>query len=201
MIKVVLCDVGGVLVCANQALTSARLTKLGVSPDKADLYFGRADYIRLARGEINQQQYWDLLRIGWQVDISENDLRTAHTCHITGLRQDVYEIILNIGIPVYLVTNTIPVEFDRYLELFRADEVAMAVWRSDEEHCLKADYGVCQAIVDKWLRKQGHDVVPAEVLFVDDSPGNISAANGSGIHGHRFEDTPRLEGFLRSFGL
>jgi putative hydrolase of the HAD superfamily len=44
-------------------------------------------------------------------------------------------------------------------------------------------------------------VPPGAALFVDDSEGNVAAAQALGLRGHRFEDAARLEGVLGAAGL
>lgn len=202
MIRVVLCDIGGVLVKFDASLTVEALIELGASREKARGYFLREDYRCLARGGISQEQYWESLRSEWGLDASSDSLSQVHAAHITGLAAAVYDRVSNLAVPVYLVTNTVPVEFDRHCELFSLAAVSMGVWRSDEQHCLKADCGTFAAIVDSWLpHALGLKVEPQQVVFVDDSPANICAAETCGVAGHCFKTVENLNVFLRYHAL
>lgn len=46
-----------------------------------------------------------------------------------------------------------------------------------------------------------YSLTPAEVVFIDDSPGNIQAALDLGIHAIQFQDARRLRTDLRQLGL
>lgn len=202
MIKVVLCDVGGVLVKFDASLTIEALIELGASREKARGYFLREDYRCLARGGISQEQYWGSLRLEWGLDASSESLSKAHAVHITSLAAAVYDRVSNLAVPVCLVTNTVPAEFARHCELFSPAAVSMGVWRSDEQHCLKADRGTFAAIVDSWLpHALGLKVEPQQVVFVDDSPVNICAAETCGVAGHCFTAFGALDAFLQRLGI
>jgi len=60
---------------------------------------------------------------------------------------------------------------------------------------MKPEPAAFNAVLEGWAKQ------PEDVLFVDDSFENVTAAHGLGFHVHRYFDAENLEADLRGFGL
>lgn len=99
------------------------------------------------------------------------------------------------GLRLYALTNwsheTFPVARSRFafLEWFEGIVV------SGEERLVKPD----PAIFHRLLLR--YNIAPSRAVYIDDSPRNVSAAEGVGLHGLRFVDARSLRKDLIALGL
>ncbi len=76
--------------------------------------------------------------------------------------------------------------------MFRIDEFADAMFFSAEEGVAKPDSAFYHVAIN-WL-----GVPPHEIIFVDDRPENIDAANSIGMHGILYQDNAQTIADVRS---
>jgi 2-haloacid dehalogenase len=99
------------------------------------------------------------------------------------------------GLPCFALSN---MERDAYL--VRRDRFAFMRWFDGSvisaiEGVAKPDHRIFGILVDR------HGLEPGRTVFIDDSPGNVTAAQAAGLEAIRFVSPEVLRGDLRDFGL
>jgi 2-haloacid dehalogenase len=99
------------------------------------------------------------------------------------------------GLPCFALSNMEP---DTYV--VRRDRFAFMRWFdacviSGIEGVAKPDRQIFEILVDR------HGLDPGRTVFIDDSPGNVTAAQAAGLEAIRFVSPEVLRGDLRDFGL
>lgn len=179
MIKLVLCDIGNVLMLADHRRTIESFEIQGVPPKKAKAYFSRPDYASLGKGQIDWQEYCDNLKKEWEFALDNSEILHNHSSHIYAIDRGMKYLLCRLSdrIPFAFITNTCFPEWQRYRQLEPLFESVWAAWRSDIFGNHKADEGVFSRIVSDWVpEKLGIKVLPEEILFIDDSRANCEAA-------------------------
>lgn len=186
-IKLVLFDIGNVILRSTHQITFAVLWELGVRPDFAPLFFHSQPYRDFARGKITGMEFTErvgrLLEASW---LTQNQIRTAHDAHIYMLDVDVMQIMDELfreRFPVGFVTTTNEWQTARertFVELQAIGPVA----RSHEMGVTKTDPGAWPLILERFAVLAPTN--PSSILFVDDAPANIVAASDAGLATHHF---------------
>jgi len=100
------------------------------------------------------------------------------------------------GLPLYLLTNfsgeTLPLVVRRFPDVFAPFDGAVV---SGEVGLVKPD----ERIFRHLLRCFG--LTAGACLFIDDSPANVAAARGVGLHAHQFTDAAGLRAELQLLAL
>ena len=201
MIQNILFDMGSVLVRFEP---TEFIAKLRLGPDDAEALrrevFRSADWVRLDRGVISQQQMIDTacarlparlhpyvadLVLHWDADRPE----------VPGMYELVKELSEN-GYALFLLTNA-SIRHREYWPTFRfapffGDRIMLsAAW-----HLMKPE----REFYEKAVELLGFD--PAESVFIDDQPVNVEGAEGCGIPGIVFHnDVALLRQRLREKGV
>ena len=201
MIKNILFDMGSVLVRFEP---TEFIAKLRLGPDDAEALrrevFRSADWVRLDRGVISQQQMIDAacarlparlhpyvadLVLHWDADRPE----------VPGMYELVRELAEN-GYPLFLLTNA-SIRHREYWPTFRyAPFFGERIMLSAAWHLMKPE----REFYEKAVELLGFD--PAESVFIDDQPVNVEGAEGCGIPGIVFHnDVALLRQRLRERGV
>lgn len=201
MIQNILFDMGSVLVRFEP---TEFIAKLRLGPDDAEALrrevFRSADWVRLDRGVISQQQMIDAacarlparlhpyvadLVLHWDADRPE----------VPGMYELVRELAEN-GYALFLLTNA-SIRHREYWPTFRyAPFFGERIMLSAAWHLMKPE----REFYEKAVALLGFD--PAESVFIDDQPVNVEGAEGCGIPGIVFHnDVALLRQRLRERGV
>ena len=117
---------------------------------------------------------------------------------IPGPVEGTHEIarrLVDTGVPIYGLTNFGAEFWDLFRPTAPLFDIFADIVVSGRESCAKPD----SVIYEIAERRFPHP--PQGLLFIDDKPANIAAAEARGWHGHVFTDAGRLERDLIARGL
>ncbi|MDO8435256.1 MAG: HAD-IA family hydrolase [bacterium] len=176
-IKIVLWDIGNVVVDSHHSVGIARLVELGVPYMRAREFFKHPSYRDFARGTIDGVEFWRQQNQQLGSELALSDMRDAHDAHMFGVDEEVLQIVRAVKLPIAWATATNQWQTRRQQELIDLQQMFPdAPWFcSNKTGKLKTDPGAFNEIV------AGLGVKPHEILFVDDSEGNCLAASSEGI--------------------
>ncbi|MEL7128265.1 MAG: HAD family phosphatase [Pseudomonadota bacterium] len=100
------------------------------------------------------------------------------------------------GVPLFALTNMPSETWPMMQMAFPRMGLFEDVIVSGDEACAKPDAQIFQIAIDRMDQPD-----PAEVLFIDDSAQNITAADGLGFQTHHFNSAKRLETDLIALNL
>ncbi|MDP3771524.1 MAG: hypothetical protein Q8R16_04440 [bacterium] len=195
--RVVLSDIGNVLVRATHAITWAILENLGVSPKDARRFFDNPAYAAFARGEIDGDEFADqtvhhVHATGCLRDDYRRQIRVAHDAHIYDWDRAVDSVLMRIMVPLMYATDTNAWQMERVKQLGVCIETTNRVFRSDKLGCLKREAGT----FDRIAHEIGEE--PRRICFVDDDAQNVARAARAGFDTVRFTDAGALVGALQA---
>ena len=201
MIKNILFDMGSVLVRFEP---TEFIAKLRLGPDDAEALrrevFRSADWVRLDRGVISQQQMIDAAcaRLPARLHPYVADLVLhwdAERPEVPGMYELVRELSEN-GYVLCLLTNA-SIRHKEYWPGFRfAPYFGERIMLSAQWKLMKPE----REFYEKAIELLGFD--PAESVFIDDQPVNVEGAEGCGIPGIVFHnDVALLRQRLREKGV
>lgn len=190
-VKLVLFDIGNVILRATHQITFAILWDFGARPDKVALFFHQKAYGDFARGRITGEQFAqatrEVLEAPW---LTDKQIRAAHDAHIYMVDDAVMEVVREIDQNERLlgfVTTTNEWQTEREYQFFDLDPVV----RSHEIGMSKTDPGAWPVI----LKELGVDFARAsEILLVDDARANLIAAEGAGLKAFSYDPAPTSGG-------
>lgn len=206
-VKLVLFDVGNVIIRSTHAITYAILWDLGVRTDKVALFFHNAAYGQFARGKITGKQFARTVgRVLEAPALTEEQIRAAHDAHIYMVDPAVVAILKALKaekIKLGFVTTTNKWQTEREKQLIDLKKRFGPVVRSHDIGLTKIDNEAWREILG-CLRMSMADL--SEILFIDDSSANTEAAGRAGIQTHLYDPTPiigarNLRKALRKYGL
>ena len=187
-IKVVLWDIGNVIIAASHDVAIERLVGMGVPYMRARGFFKHPYYAHFARGTIDAAEFHrqQCEQLGMQIPIAI--MRAAHDAHMYGVDTEVLEIVRSVKLPIAWATATNTWQTARQQQLVDLQRMfPNARWFcSNETGRLKTDAG---AFEDMVLRL---GVEAEEILFIDDSAANCDAALACGITVVQYKDAALL---------
>lgn len=194
-IKIVLWDIGNVIIVANHDAGIAKLVELGVPYMKARNFFKHPSYVDFSRGTIDGIKFWQLQNIQLDAELAMSDMRAAHDGHMFGVDEDVLEIVQAVELPIAWATATNTWQTARQRQLVDLQSMfPEAPWFcSNETGKLKTDPGAFGEIA----RTLG--VLPREILFVDDNAGNCAAARAVGLAVVQYTNASQLDVYLARY--
>lgn len=191
--RVVLADMGNVVVRATHAITRAILEDLGVAPDAARRFFTNPAYTEFARGAIDGREFTcQVVELHLRHRLDERSVRIAHDAHIYAADDAVCAVLARVTVPVMVATDTNVWQTERMQQLVDMGQLARRVFRSDELGALKRELGTFERIA--------HEIgeEPRRICFIDDNVKNIARAAQAGFDTVRFTDAPDLIAALRA---
>lgn len=205
--KVVMWDIGNVLVRAFHERTVHRLVELGVGTCAAKKFFSDRSYADFARGQINGPVFHDLqVNEVLCADLSIYYLRQAHDCHIVEAIPEALDLVARCNVRVAFATSTNP------WQNYRVDQLIgdlsrfnpIYAFRSCEAGMLKTDPGCWNYIAPYVTIGGGRAILNEEVLLIDDSADNRAAAETVGFQTYAYtpnDGAADCERFLLELGL
>lgn len=191
MIKVALFDVGRVLVAsATEAITEDLSQELGLDAATIDKIWDEYIDTSLGCGRIDEDAFWKSIRQYYnirEVTSSENLLGRAYERELSP-NQEVIEVALDLkqrGLMIAILSDTIE-PHARALHRAGIYEPFDRLFLSHETGRRKPDLETFEYVVAEL------GVRPHQIVFVDDRPENIEAANSLGINGVVYTDPATL---------
>ena len=206
-IRVVLFDVGNVIVRATHAITHAILEDYGIAPENARRFFTSGDYAEFSRGNTTGEEFVrrfmsEYLRTSVP---SSLELRIAHDAHMYGVDMGTIEVLNALrrrSIAIAFATNTNAWQTRRERDLVDLSRWSRLQLRSHELHALKRDPGTFERIVEVIQSSIGPSRPEArEILFVDDLPENVAMAERVGMSAIQFTSAAQIRYALVARGL
>lgn len=197
MITTVLCDLGGVVVQIDARRCHqawSRLSGVPVEQVRASLY-PDPHYEQLERGEIEGRDYLAHVRGLLGCEATDEELTEAFNALYLGVDVEVLGILEDCarsGIHIAALTNTNALHHATWAKLFAADlAVFDPIICSHELGARKPEWtAFAQALEMLGAR-------PESVLFIDDVPEYVEAAEKSGMQVHHFRDAEGLREAIR----
>lgn len=190
-IKLVLFDVGNVVVRATHAITYAILADLGIRPDKWALFFHNPAYGEFARGRITGGQFAQAAREVLDAPhLTDGQIRVAHDAHIYMVDEAVVAVLEGIQdqkVPLAFVTTTNEWQTEREKQFINLAERFGPVVRSHGIGMTKTDQGAWKAILER-LGCGAQDA--PNILLVDDARANCDAAARAHLQTYMYDPTP-----------
>jgi putative hydrolase of the HAD superfamily len=194
MITTLLCDVDGVLAIGEPF--SRRLAREhGLPPDTTAPFFqGRFLDCLVGKGDLREELAAHLPAWGWRRSVddfleywfsSEHVINAPLVALIQGIRRQ--------GLRCYLATNQERYRMAYLLERMGFAEQFDGAFSSAQIGCMKHE----PAFFVQVLQQLG--VSPQDVLFWDDSPGNVVTARAAGLHAERYCDVAAFTETMRQY--
>jgi HAD superfamily hydrolase (TIGR01509 family) len=191
--RVVLADMGNVVVRATHAITHAILEDLGIAPEAARRFFANPAYTEFACGTIDGHEFaWQVTEVHLRCRLDERYVRIAHDAHIYALDEAVRDVLARVTVPLMIATDTNAWQTERTSQLVDMGQLARRVFRSDELGSLKRDPGTFERIAEAIGEE------PRRICFIDDSAQNIARAARAGFDAVQFTDASALVAALRA---
>lgn len=195
--RVVLADIGNVLVRATHEITFAILEDYGVAPRDARQFFTASAYAEFARGIIDDREFSERIRElvrdhHVRRRLGEREIRVAHDAHIYAVDEAVSSVLLTrLTVPLMFATDTNVWQTERVRALLTVEAFATRTFSSNELGALKRDPGTFERIAEEIGEE------PRRICFIDDNAKNIARATQAGFDAVRFTDAPALVAALR----
>ena len=190
--RVVLSDIGNVIVRATHAITFAILEDLGVASKDARRFFANPAYVEFACGTIDGHEFArQIADFHVRGRLDERQVRMAHDAHIYDADVGVLTALSRVTVPLMVATDTNAWQADRVQQLVDIARLARRVFRSDQLGALKEHAGTFERIASDI----GED--PSRILFIDDSAHKIARAKRVGFDTVQFRDVQQLVAALQ----
>lgn len=192
----ILFDWGGVFTVGTFDGRVVRNTARRFGLEEAEVaraYF--AEVQRLELGAWSLPRFWSYFSKALGLDAPYADFEALFLASVAP-RPEMYELLAAIPaeVTVGLLSNNYPVISD-YLRAGEGFDRFDAVFFSNEEGVKKPDARAFELALERMGLPAG------EVLFVDDHPDNVAAAEALGLMTHRFEATEPFVRELRERGI
>jgi len=194
--KVLLFDIGGVVINWDPQITYDYLKTLGIPEERAKLFFDDEAYNDFSRGKLTEQDFYEELKIILRApDLSYEQAVYAHSISMPGLVDGIKDLIqqLSENHKLAFVTDTEPWQ-DKHLESL-IDLNQYPIFKSHEIGSLKAEGEFFLYVI----RELG--IEPKEALLIDDSSNKIEMAHQSGIETVLFSNVSELNADLERRSL
>jgi putative hydrolase of the HAD superfamily len=157
--------------------------------------FGHSDFVAVLKGEISDAE--------WRKKIASRIYEIATGINGQQLIKEwssfpgiinwgvmvLFQKYQNAGVLLGLLTNATDA-LEKDLKILGINNKFDLILNSSNHGLIKPDSAIFQLLLDKM------DIIPSEVVFIDDSPQNIEAAQTLGIPSHLFSKFGELELFL-----
>ena len=187
MIRTIIFDLGGVIVTLDQPQAVRRFMEIGLkdADRRLDPYTQSGMFGDLERGKISAEEFrqefsrqagkevtYEECRYGWLGYVKELPRRNLET--LRKLRADGYRLVLLSNTNPYMMSWVNSPDFDGYGHSI--GDYMDACYLSYQLGCMKPDEHFFQKVIE------AEQTPPSEMLFLDDGPRNVEAAEKLGIH-------------------
>lgn len=199
MIKVIIFDLGKVLLDFNNYLIAQRLENLSGRPGDEIFQFIFRTRLETSfdRGEITAEEF--LRRINGHLAVSLglkefiplwSDIFTP----VTGMKELVTQL-KNSGYKIGILSNTNILHFEYVRKRYEVVREITNYHLSYEMHLQKPEEAIYRKVLDYY------DCRPEEMAYADDIEPYVSAAKQLGIHAFRFTGAEQLKKDFRGIGI
>ena len=192
MVKVVLFDVGGVIINFTESAIGKTLKDLGLTGAQIDWVWDELIDPKFGTGKISEDRFWETLRERFNIRAvwANNDLLATSFREVVRVNEEVISIAKNLKtneeLRIGILSDTIE-PHARVLRGMGVYDPFDPVFLSHEIGRRKADpEAFCHAV-------QQLKVLPGEIIFVDDLPENIAQAQRLGMETVLFQSSTQLE--------
>lgn len=194
--KIIIFDVGNVIVEADHSITYRTLEAYGVPSQKARRFFDNSEYKEFSRGNIDGRSFYEALTQKYlEAEFAYEQIVDAHNKHLFGVDNKVIQILSKLPKEkLAFLTDTNEWQTERERELIDLRHYSSRIFRSHEMHMLKTDVSCFPYVVSQL------GVKAAEILLVDDSIEKGLMAQGYGLKVHQFKGADGLTDYLTSQG-
>jgi glucose-1-phosphatase len=197
-IQTVLCDLGGVVIRIDADRIREGWAQMSPLP-VAEVYAAYPDevYDRFERDEVTEDEYLHHVRSRLRLEGTDEEIRGAFNDLFLGVdvgTLDVLQRLRRRGVLTLALTNTNRTHHRVWSRRF-ADALGVfhEVYSSHDLASRKPEPAVYRRVL------QEHGLVPGEVLFIDDLPSHVAAAQAVGLKGIVFTDASTLAEQLEAF--
>lgn len=200
MIKVIIFDLGGVILKHRFDLIGYILSQIFSIPQEEGNKFWNEYRVRLLTGDLSSEQFLNQLRYETKTKYTLDELsKMWRDLYIASaeIDQEVLNFVVQLRkkYKVYLLTDTIDIH-DEYNKNRKIYEKFDQVFKSHEEKISKAEG---KQIFLNILRKI--NFTASECIFIDDLDEYVKAAENAGIKGIVFKNLPQLREELQKLGV
>ncbi|MDE6146223.1 MAG: HAD family phosphatase [Muribaculaceae bacterium] len=184
---ILLFDLGGVIMSIDRMKAVEAFKSLGMADADSffDPYEQRGAFGLLEAGRITTAQFHDEVRPQFRPGVSDDEIDEGLCKFLLGIPSERLERLAELrrkGYKVYMLSNTNPIMWDRYIiPEFRKLGGELSDYFDGVVTSFEA--GVCKPdarIYGYAVKKLGID--PAKTTFFDDGPGNVEAARALGFN-------------------
>ena len=196
--KVILIDLGGVLV---DVVSSRRLGELiggHMTPDEVSRRWAQSESLRLFESGLCDRDTFAVAAIReLNLDITQEKFLDEFALFLKGLYPGAAELLRSIPVDYALacLTDTNALQWDSLCERFSIDKYFRHHFLSYRIGCVKPDARVYRHVIDHL----GCD--PGEIVYFDDNAANIEAGLAAGLGAHRVVGVAELAHRLRALGI
>lgn len=196
-IRAVLCDLGGVVIRIDADRIRAGWARLSPLPDH-EVFAAYPDdaYVHFERDELTEGEYLRHVRERLRIDGTDEQILGAFNDLLLGVDRDTVDLLhqlRNRGALMLALTNT-----NRTHHHVWSRRYADALEVFDEVHCSHV-LGCRKPEPEAfWRVLDEHGLEPGDVVFIDDDPANVTAAQAVGLTALVFTDASTLARQLAS---
>lgn len=166
--------------------------------------FGEKKYQHLECGDITPQEYFDQVCVAFDLKINPNDFIEA-TNNIFWVNESILPVIRHMAKvfqPRGILSNTGPAHWHYFQSTFHCITSLFPkhLITSFQVKCMKPFPKIFEAALAE-ARLELPDLLPEEVLFIDDLEANVLGARDVGFVAYHYQDTPQLIEELVRLGL
>jgi putative hydrolase of the HAD superfamily len=185
-IKNIIFDLGGVFLNIHYQLTKDAFVNLGIKnfDELFSQHHANDLFEDLETGKISEQTFYNLFRKEANIDLSDNQIKTAWNALLGSFPLERLDWLKNIKhhYKVYLFSNTNQIHYDAFMKIYEEEN-----GKNDfNAHFIKAYYSQNIGLRKPYPASFLHiineqNLVPDETLFIDDTIKNIEGAKAVGL--------------------
>ncbi len=206
-IKNIILDYGNVIFSIDFSLAQRAFEKLGVNKFK-EIYGHLAQndiFDSFDKGTISAAEFRDRIRVlGNDISLTDEQIDEAWNALLIGVREGHHELLLQLKekYRLFLLSNNNEIHYQWIMEYLQREHGLSdnaAFFEQDYySHLMgmrKPDAEIFQFVMDR------HGLIPAQTVFVDDSPQHIATAERLGLQAYLLKTGDTLPALLERIGL
>lgn len=207
-IKNIIFDYGNVIFEIDFRIAQAALAQIGIP--NIETFFGHKGhdnlFNELETGAITPAQFRDGIRLKARNSaLTDQQIDAAWNSLLIGVAPDLHDLLLAVGknYRIFLLSNTNQIHYDYIMNYLKQefdidnnDHLFERAYYSHEMKLRKPHIEIFEQVI------KDNNLIPAETLFIDDSPQHLAGAKLAGLHTLLMTENPKnLGSFLTSHGI